>query len=243
MNSPGATSRGKSESYWSRNVDWNELQHIVEQGESETVEFKKSTAQLRRAMETLCAMLNGAGGKVLIGVTPEGKILGQQISDKTLRDVAEQIGRFEPPADIRQIRIDLDNGKEVLVLEAIPNPEHRPYVVDGRPYQRIGSTTSTMPQKTYQRLLAERSRARWETFPADDYTLSELDTEEILRTVRLASLRADCPSPPETTSPTSCTGWVCSKTAARTTLRSSSLAGASCRTTCSANCAWPASAA
>lgn len=185
MNSPGATSRGKSESYWSRNVDWNELQHIVEQGESETVEFKKSTAQLRRAMETLCAMLNGAGGKVLIGVTPEGKILGQQISDKTLRDVAEQIGRFEPPADIRQIRIDLDNGKEVLVLEAIPNPEHRPYVVDGRPYQRIGSTTSTMPQKTYQRLLAERSRARWETFPADDYTLSDLDTEEILRTVRL----------------------------------------------------------
>ena len=168
-------------------MDRNELERLVQQGELETLEFKKSTAQLRRAMETLCAMLNGAGGKVLIGVTPEGKILGQQISDKTLRDVAEQIGRFEPPADIRQIRIDLDNGKEVLVLEAQPDPTRRPYVLAGRPYQRMGPTTSVMPQETYHRLLAERpdSRSRWETLLAEGYGVADYDQEEILRTVRL----------------------------------------------------------
>jgi predicted HTH transcriptional regulator len=42
-------------------------------GESATLEFKKSTAELRRTGETLCGFLNGDGGRVLIGVTPAGK--------------------------------------------------------------------------------------------------------------------------------------------------------------------------
>ena len=86
-------------------MDRIELEHHVRQGESETLEVKKSTAQLRRAMETLCGMLNGSGGRVLIGVTPQGRIVGQQISDYTLRKVAEMLRSFDPPATIAQSRI------------------------------------------------------------------------------------------------------------------------------------------
>jgi ATP-dependent DNA helicase RecG len=56
-------------------MDIRELKKFVSAGESETVEFKKSTGQLRRAAETLCGMLNGTGGRVLVGVTPVGRIL------------------------------------------------------------------------------------------------------------------------------------------------------------------------
>ena len=138
-------------------------------------------------METLCGMLNGHGGRVLFGITPQGQIVGQTISDKTLREVADQLRYFEPPGTIAQTRIDLGGGKEVLVLEAQPDPARRPYVFDGRPYQRVGPTTSVMPQETYQRLLAERpdSRTRWETLQAEGYGLVDLDQEEIMRTVRL----------------------------------------------------------
>jgi len=168
-------------------MDIKELRLLVSAGESETVEFKKSTAQLRRAAETLCGMLNSSGGRVLIGVTPEGRIVGQTVSDKTIREVAEVLQKFEPPASIAQDRVNVSDHKVVLVLEAIPNPESRPYVFDGRPYQRIGSTTSIMPQATYQRLLNERahSRIRWENQPAEGYNNADLDSEEILRTVRL----------------------------------------------------------
>ncbi len=163
------------------------LKEIVAGGESEISEFRKSTGQLRRAAETLCGMLNGNGGRVLIGVTPEGRILGQTVSDKTIREVAEVLQKFEPPASIAQVRVNVADNKAVLVLEAIPNPESRPYAFDGRPYQRIGSTTSILPQATYQRLLNERahSRIRWENQPAEGYDNADLDSEEILRTVRL----------------------------------------------------------
>lgn len=168
-------------------MDITELKELVSRGESDAVEFKKSTAQLRRAAETLCGMLNGTGGRVVIGVTPEGRIIGQTISDKTIREVAEALQKFEPPASISQCSITIGNNKAVLILEAIPNPESRPYAFDGRPYQRIGSTTSVMPQATYQRLLNERahSQVRWENQAAADYHIADLDSEEILRTVRL----------------------------------------------------------
>lgn len=167
-------------------MNFEELKNIIAQGESDTVEFKKSTGQLRRAGETLCGILNGNGGTVLVGVTSNGRIVGQEISDKTLREIANMLDKFEPPVTINQTRIQLENGNEALMLEAVPNPERRPYVFDGRPYQRVGSTTSVMPQETYQRLLTERShsRTRWENQPAEGYGISDLNHEEILRTVR-----------------------------------------------------------
>jgi ATP-dependent DNA helicase RecG len=168
-------------------MDLEEVRRLVEAGESETVEFKKSTAQLPRAGETLCGMLNGTGGRVLIGVTPAGKIVGQAVADSTLRDVAATIGRLEPPAPIEIKRIPLDEGRALLVLSASASPEATPFTFGGRPYRRIGTTTTVMPQEQYQRLLLERGhgRRRWENEPAAAVGLDDLDREEILRTVRL----------------------------------------------------------
>jgi integrase len=61
------------------------------EGESETLEFKKSSGQLPRVGETLCAFLNGHGGAVLIGVAPDGRVLGQAVSDGTLQDIAQML--------------------------------------------------------------------------------------------------------------------------------------------------------
>jgi ATP-dependent DNA helicase RecG len=168
-------------------MDLKELKLLVSGGESETLEFKKSTGQLRRAAETICGMLNGNGGQIIIGVSHEGHVLGQTISDRTLREVAEVLQKFEPAASVAQVSVNVGGHKSVLVLKVISNPESRPYVLDGRPYQRIGSTTSIMPQETYQRLLNERahSHIRWENQAAGNYDNADLDSEEILRTVRL----------------------------------------------------------
>jgi len=79
------------------------LQRLVAQGESETLELGRSTAELRRAGETLCAFLNGGGGKVLIGVGPDGRLVGKDVADITLRDIAAELsfdrcnrGRLSP---------------------------------------------------------------------------------------------------------------------------------------------------
>lgn len=49
------------------------LNGLIAGAEGGTVEFKETTGQLERGMETLCAFLNGTGGTVLFGVTDQGK--------------------------------------------------------------------------------------------------------------------------------------------------------------------------
>lgn len=164
-----------------------DIERMVSGGESETLELKKTTGQLNRGAETLCAFLNADGGDVVFGVTPQGKIIGQQISDKTQQDVAGALRNFEPPAPIEIEHVDLPGSdSKVLVLRAVPRRESLPFTFSGRPYQRVGTTTSVMPQQRYQNLLLDRmhARQRWENMPAPDIDLAALDQEEILRTLR-----------------------------------------------------------
>ena len=163
-----------------------DIRRLAARGESGEAEFKKSTTQLKRAAETLCGFLNANGGHLLFGVSPDGTIAGQDVGDSTLRDIAATLGRFEPPAPVSVERVGLKSRREVLVLTAAMAHESRPFVFGGRPYQRVGSTTSLMPQDRYQRLLLERAHARrrWENEVASGVTLDDVDREEILRTVR-----------------------------------------------------------
>jgi len=165
-----------------------DLEQLIAGGESETLELKRSTAELRRAGETLCAFLNGEGGQVVIGVAPEGKINGQQVSDSTLRDVAAMLGRFEPAARVEMDRVEVGGGRTVIVLDAPSAREHAPFIFEGKPYRRVGSTTTVMGQDEYRRLLLDRnhSRHRWENQPAVRVGLDDLDHEEILRTRQTA---------------------------------------------------------
>ena len=41
-------------------------------GESEMLEFKRTTGQRREAVRTVCAMLNHRGGRMLFGVAHDG---------------------------------------------------------------------------------------------------------------------------------------------------------------------------
>jgi ATP-dependent DNA helicase RecG len=160
------------------------LQSLVAQGECETLELKRSTTELKCVGETLCAFLNGEGGKVLIGVGPDGRLVGQAVADITLHDIAAMLGRFEPPARVEMRRVDVGNGRQVIVLEAVPPRQFAPFVFESKPYKRVGSTTTVMSQEEYGRLLLDRnhSRHRWENQPAAGVRVEELDREEILRT-------------------------------------------------------------
>jgi len=166
-----------------------ELEQLIadSKGESEQIEFKKTTGELQAGMESLCGFLNGAGGKVLFGVNNVGRILGQGVSDQTLQEIANAIRKLEPHAWIEQIRVPVSGDREVVILETTVHPA-APYTFDGRAYQRIGNTTSRIPQYEYQRRLLSRalSKDRWENQPAEGYAIHDLDLEEVERTVRAA---------------------------------------------------------
>ena len=152
------------------------------------MEFKRSTGELREALQTVCAFLNGSGGIVLFGVRPEGNAEGQHVTDQTLREVTQAFDRFEPPVNVPVERVPDKSGRELLILRVQGTSDSIPFTYEGRPYERVGSTTRKMSQEKYEQLLLDRSHAlrRWENQPATDVQIKDLDREEILRTRELA---------------------------------------------------------
>ena len=101
---------------------------LIAEKECGRVEFKETTGQLERGMETLCAFLNGEGGTVLFGVTDKGKIIGQDVSDKTRRDIADAINRLEPVAMVQISYVPLpDSEKNVIVFRVEDSRLNRPF--------------------------------------------------------------------------------------------------------------------
>jgi ATP-dependent DNA helicase RecG len=162
----------------------DELLQLVGFGESETLEFKSSTAELDAGIQSACGILNtGSPGFVLFGVTDAGEVRGQDIGDQTLERVANAIRRIEPMANIGVSSTELENGRSVLAVR-IPVSEHT-HAYEGIAYQRLGKSTSRMPTTlVQQRLVEEANRAdSWESRLAVGFGIDDLDHTQILTTV------------------------------------------------------------
>lgn len=162
------------------------IKGLIAEKEGGRVEFKETTGQLERGMETLCAFLNGEGGTVLFGVNDKGKIIGQEVSDKTKRDIAEAIRRIEPFAAVEVSYIEIpDTRKSVIALSAEEQRYMRPFSYKGRAYLRLESVTSAMPQDIYNHLLIQRGgKYAWDAMPNPDLKISDLDEHAIMGAVR-----------------------------------------------------------
>jgi len=160
-----------------------QLAALVKEGEGPTLEFKRSTGELKEGMQTICGFLNSKGGTVLFGVNRKGEVEGQQVSEQTLHEITAAFGRFEPPVNVQVGRIKVQADREVIALHTDANHDSVPFTFDGRAYERIGNTTRKMSQERYESLLLDRAHARrrWENQPSVDIKLSDLDREEILR--------------------------------------------------------------
>ena len=169
--------------------DLEYIKQIVKNPEGFEVEFKETTGQLRRGMETLCGMLNGNGGMVVFGVSDKGKIIGQDVTDKTTREIGEALRKFEPSVNFQPVYIPVDNSNRKLIVfkgEATPN---KPYLWDGKAYQRFDSVTSVMPLERLLKL-SETNRGfryTWETEDNPELKITDLD-EKLIRSIVRAGI-------------------------------------------------------
>lgn len=165
-------------------------------GESETVELKRSTAELRAAAKSLCAMLNHRGGRVLFGVDKERRIVGQHVSDRTIEELAQELGEIDPPVYPSVERVAVGNGREVVAVTVAAGP-NKPYSYRGRASRRVGNTNQELSREEYNSMLLERlhGERRWENEPARGWAVADLEASEIVRTTEEAIRRGRVEDP------------------------------------------------
>ncbi len=123
--------------------------------ESETIELKKSTAELKQALEDLCAFANSGTGTLYFGISDKGKIIGQEITDNTFKKVSTTILSLIEPRLYPNVYTEKVDEKDILVVEVKNSPE-KPYFYKGKAYKRVGTINAYLSRYEIEKYLYER---------------------------------------------------------------------------------------
>lgn len=142
--------------------------------ENEKVEFKKSTGELHQAIESAASILNKHGsGIIYFGVADNGEVEGQQISDSTIKNVADAFTRdIEPKITPTIEELDYE-GKSVLKVTFFGS--QKPYSAFGKFQVRVGSQNRIMTRSEIIKLIKDEDYSYpWEKEPSD-ISLDDID--------------------------------------------------------------------
>ena len=99
----------------------SQLQHIIQQGESTTVEFKTSKEKLNKdAFDSICAFLNRRGGYLILGVNDKKEVSG--VDENAVQGILDSLAvnannpqKLNPPYYLSPEVIEVE-GKKVIVV-------------------------------------------------------------------------------------------------------------------------------
>jgi len=161
--------------------------------ESETKELKKGLAELKAGLVSISAILNKHGrGELWFGVRNDGKAVGLDATDKTLRDVSQAITAHIEPKIYPHITAETIDG--LVCIKVAFEGQETPYYAYGRAYMRVADEDRQLSAKEVEKLiLAKHSdRLRWDNEPCRTPT-ADLDAGKLKRFVERAGLTWDTP--------------------------------------------------
>ena len=174
----------------------SELAELLRRGEDSTLEFKRDDVQNHDLARELVALLNLAGGTVLLGVDDSGAIVGST-RDALEEWVAELCRvKIEPPVvPLMSWVRDAEPGRDVLVVQLSAGPD-KPYarLHNGRRtyYIRIGSTSREASREELERMFQASGRLRYGLKPLPGADWSAFDPRR-LRDYFTRVLQGDAP--------------------------------------------------
>ncbi len=129
----------------------------MEYKESEIIEFKKSTSELKEAVIAIDAILNKHGkGKVYFGIKNDGSIIGQDIGENTVREISQAVTDNIEPRIFPKITVQKIKGKTCVTV--IFSGSAMPYFAFGRAYMRVGDENKQLTARELEKLILQKHR-------------------------------------------------------------------------------------
>lgn len=135
------------------------LAKIIKNSESQTIEWKPSLSQVNEVIQTIGAFVNTEGGRIIIGVSKSGKLLGLNIGKSTIEDLSNKIHQNLDPKIHPTITTKSIERKEIIILDVKESSDHL-VLAFGRPYKRMGKSTVRMSKDEYERLVLEKHKEK-----------------------------------------------------------------------------------
>ena len=167
--------------------------------ETETLEFKKTTGEMKEAMVSIAAILNKHGiGTLYYGVKPNGDVVGQDVSESSLRDVSRSVFESIKPQIYPTIEEIVMDGRHLIKVEF--SGDSSPYSAYGRYYLRTADEDREVaPEELKAFFESNRFRTKWENGKSNslasqiDKSAIKLFWQEAIAAGRLPKGRYTCP--------------------------------------------------
>lgn len=154
---------------------------LLQQPESKVLEFKRDLSSPQPLLKSLIAFANSAGGRLIIGVNDEHKIIG--VTDPLAEEerICNLIADNIAPRLVPNVELTSQNNKTLLIVEVFPSRSRPHYFKIQGPeqgvYVRLGSTN----RQADPALIAELQRGvlgiSFDEIPMPQLSIQDLDLE------------------------------------------------------------------
>lgn len=158
--------------------------------ETEKLELKKSTAELRTAVVSIVSILNKHGdGELYFGIKNDGSVVGQDISERTIREISQAIAENIEPKIYPEINRVRFQEKECVHVKF--EGGEKPYYAYGRPFIRVGDEDRKLSAGELEKLVLDKhlERLKWDTRVCAKAALEDIDERKIRKFLKKAGLR------------------------------------------------------
>lgn len=146
--------------------------------ESEVLELKTSTSELKEAIISIVAILNKhQKGELFFGIKNNSTVVGQIVTENTIREISKTISdNIEPKIFPKVNEVTLE-GKKCVHVEFFG--DHVPYYAQGRAYIRVGDEDKKISPQELEKFILKKNKIIWEE-EISEKTLKDVN-EEILK--------------------------------------------------------------
>ena len=155
--------------------------------ETEKLELKKSTSELKEAIISIASILNKhQKGEVYFGIKSNGEVIGQDVNEKTLRDISQKISSNIEPKIFPKIQEKKIEGKDCILIEF--EGKDVPYFAYGRTYMRVADEDKPLSAKELEKLIISKNKdnLRWDSEICEEAKIQDIDENRLVWFLKLA---------------------------------------------------------
>lgn len=160
--------------------------------ETENVELKKSTSELKEGVISIASILNKhRKGKLYFGIKDNGNVVGQTIGKTTLKEVSKTISENIEPKIYPKVKKVKIEKKDCISVEF--SGVNVPYFAYGRGYIRVGEEDRQLSAKELGEMFRRKDadKNRWDIQVCEEAELEDISVTKLKTYLEKAKLKYD----------------------------------------------------
>ncbi|MCC5931160.1 MAG: putative DNA binding domain-containing protein [Cyclobacteriaceae bacterium] len=153
-----------------------DIHSLITVGESETLEFKSSFNV--QVIETLVAFANTRGGKVLVGVSDDGSLIGLSINSESVQNWINEIKIKTSPSLIPEIYITEVDGVTVIIFSIQEYPI-KPVSFRGKYFKRVVNSNHILKTEEVVNMHLQTFNTSWDYHINNQFNVNHISFEKV----------------------------------------------------------------